>query len=53
MASSVGALDAMPTELFNRVLDCMIDDVLEITNSSLLSGMFSTILIKATVTSLL
>ncbi len=43
----------MPTKLFKSVLNCLVNDVLEIVNTSLLSGIFPTSLKHATVTPLL
>lgn len=43
----------MPTKHFKSVLNCLVDDVLEIVNISLLSGTFPTALKHAIVTPLL
>lgn len=53
LSSATCALDAMPTKFFKGVFNCLVDDVLEIVNTSLLTGLFPTILEHATVIPLL
>lgn len=54
LSSATCALDTMPTKFFFKgVFNCLADDVLEIVNTSLLTGLFPTILKHATVTPLL
>ncbi len=53
LSSATCALDPMPTKLFKSVLNCLVNDVLEIVNTSLLSGIFPMALKHAIVIPLL
>ncbi len=50
LSSATCTLDVLPTKFFKGALDCLENDVLEIVNSSLLSGTFPTTLKHALVT---
>ena len=53
LSSATCSLDLMPTKLFKNVFSCLIEDVLEIVNASLHSGIFPSCLKHAIVTPLL
>ncbi len=53
LSSATCTLDVLPTKFFKGALDCLENDVLEIVNTSLLSGTFPTTLKHALVTPLL
>lgn len=50
LSSATCALDPMPTTLFKNVFTSLVDDVLEIVNASLFSGIFPTSLKHAIIT---
>lgn len=53
LSSSTCALDMTPTKMFKNVFSCMVEDVLDIVNVSLLSGTFPSCLKHAVVKPLL
>ncbi len=53
LSSATCALDPMPTKLFKNVFSCLVEDVLEMVNASLDSGIFPSCLKHAIVTALL
>ena len=53
LSSATCSLDLMPTKLLKNVFSCLIEDVLEIVNASLHSGIFPSCLKHAIVTPLL